>query len=260
MGDRVCAVSYNIRHDSFDDGTVWRNRRDTIARVIREADADVVGLQEAHGYQFGDLSDRLPSYTWTGVGERTGEFNPIGYRAARFNRLDSGVEWLSERPAEPESVGWDGAFARVLTGVTLRDRRTARVLAVFNTHFDHRGETARRESARLIRRRVDDLPPEVSAIVLGDFNVDEATPPYEVMVADTFDRPVVDARRVAVDNGRDPGTTRTSFDGLVPGRRIDHVFVTADLPVTRYAIPTTTLADGRFPSDHLPVVATVALD
>lgn len=254
MTDWARVMSYNIRHDSLDDGIEWRDRRDTVAGLIRDHEVDIVGLQEAHGEQFEDITARLPGFEWVGTGDRTGEFNPIGYHRARFTLCASEVAWLSEQPNEPESVGWDAAFARVVTIAKLRDTHTGSAYGILNTHFDHHGARARLESARLLRRRIDELDGNIPAVALGDFNDDASTPAYAAMVSDGFDREVADARTVAAVNTPDPGTTRTSFDALLPGRHIDHVFVTPNLDVSKYAILTTTAVNGQFPSDHLPVL------
>ena len=53
-----------------------------------------------------------------------------------------------------------------------------------NTHFDHRGRTARLESAQLIRQFVNKLPFEPQFIVVtGDFNAAESSPPYQALFA-----------------------------------------------------------------------------
>lgn len=254
MTDWVRVMTYNIRHDSLDEEIDWRDRRDTIADLIRAHDVDVVGLQEANGAQFEDLSDRLSMFEWVGAGDRTGEFNPIGYRPARFTLRESDVAWLSERPGEPETVGWDAAFARVVTIAVLSDADAASTYGILNTHFDHHGSTARLESARLLRRRIDALDSSIPAVALGDFNDDDTTPAYAAMISDGFDREIADARTIASVTAPDPGTTRTSFDALLPGRHIDHIFVTPDLDISKYAVLTTTHRNGQFPSDHLPVL------
>lgn len=47
-------------------------------------------------------------------------------------------------------VGWDAALTRIATWVKLQDKKTGQILMVVNTHFDHIGTEARRNSALLI--------------------------------------------------------------------------------------------------------------
>ena len=43
----IKAISYNIRYNNPEDGlNVWENRRETVASLLKEENADFVGLQE----------------------------------------------------------------------------------------------------------------------------------------------------------------------------------------------------------------------
>src|SRR3546814_18126337 len=75
----------------------------------------------------------------------------LGYRPDRFSLLGSGTFWLSPTPDTP-SKGWDAALPRIATWARLKDRSAAQNFLVVNTHFDHIGEVARVESAKMIRR------------------------------------------------------------------------------------------------------------
>jgi endonuclease/exonuclease/phosphatase family metal-dependent hydrolase len=248
-------LSYNVRHQVLDDGpNRWRRRRDAVVDRLRAVSPDIIGLQESAGAQQRDI-ERALDYRWYGVTEdlESGEHNPIGI-GPRFVAHDAHTTWLSPTP-DVQSVGWDGAYPRVLTQGLLEDTGTGRSLAVYNTHFDHKGPEARTRSARRIRERVDSLPADTDAVVLGDFNCCPGSKPYGILSAADGRRRLRDARTVAatVDG---PTTTVTDFEALDPDRRLDHVFVTPGLSVESYRIDGHT-ADGRYPSDHLPVVAEV---
>ena len=53
-----------------------------------------------------------------------------------------------------------------------------------------------------------------------------------------------------------PTSTWTAFRAIEPGRRIDFVLVSAPVTVLSHGI-LPDFWDGRFPSDHLPVLASV---
>jgi endonuclease/exonuclease/phosphatase family metal-dependent hydrolase len=248
-------VSYNVRHRVLDDGpNAWRHRCDDVFDLLRTVSPDIVGLQESTGEQQRDI-ERALDYQWYGVADEpgSGEHNPVGV-GSRFVFRDANTEWLSPTP-DIQSAGWDAEYPRVLTRVLLEDTPTDRSLAVYNAHFDHRGPEARRRSARRIRERVAALPDDTDAVVLGDFNCRPGSRPYEVLSADDSEGQLQDARAVAatVDG---PTTTVTDFETLDRGRRLDHVFVTSGLSVDSYRIDDYA-ANGRHPSDHLPVVARV---
>lgn len=247
--------SYNVRHRLLDDGpNAWRHRREDVFDLLRDVSPDIVGLQESTGEQQHDI-ERALDYRWYGVADEpgSGEHNPIGV-GSRFVPHEANTEWLSPTP-DVQSAGWDAEYPRVLTRVLLGDTQTDRSLVVYNAHFDHRGPEARRHSARLIRERIASLPADTDAVVLGDLNCRPGSRPYEILSADDSERQLRDARAVAatVDG---PTTTVTDFETLDRGRRLDYVFVTSGLSVGSYRIDDYT-ANGRHPSDHLPVVARV---
>ena len=247
------AVSYNIRHATLDEGRdAWPRRKAAVFGLLADLDPDVLGLQESTGDQHAEVQERLPGYEWAGVGDPgSGAHNPVGVRD-RFALREAETAWLSETPAVQGSVGWDASFARVVTRLRLRDTATGRGLAVFNTHFDHEGPTARAESARLLRERVDAL--DCEAVVLGDFNARPGSQPHDVLTGDGYDRPLADARdRAATVEG--PETTVTDFESPDSGRELDHVFVTDGLAVDRYRVCDRAREGGRYPSDHLPLFA-----
>lgn len=66
--------------------------------------------------------------------------------------------------------------------------------------------------------------------------------------------PLTDARSRATHR-HGPTSTYTGFEAPDPGRVIDHVLVTPEVAVRAYAVATDRGPDGRYPSDHLPVVA-----
>lgn len=253
-------MTYNVRHEIDGGRDAWDRRRDAIASTIRTCAPDVVGLQETAVSQLSDLRARLSAYEWDGCGEpQFGANNPVGV-ADTVESVATELTWLSETPRTPGSNGWDGAFPRVLTEATLdlgTHGGSPRVLTVFNTHFDHRGENARRESARLIRRRIDELPSRRPVVLVGDFNVADGSPVERILTDGGYDRSLDDAWRIA-DDVRGPDTTFTDFTSIRPGRRLDRVFVTDDIEVLTARTLTNRL-DGAFLSDHLPVCVDVDL-
>ena len=255
-------MTFNLRLDLASDGpNAWPFRRDWVAALVRFHAADVLGVQEALAPMLGDLDARLPGFSRVGVGRADGrsggEFSAIFYRTERLALLGTGTFWLSPTPEVPGSKGWDAAIERVATWARFRDRRTGCVYVHLNTHFDHIGEQARQESARLIRRRLTALASDVPAIVTGDLNTDPQSVAYRIFVHDTIAgalAPLRDGFVVSRDPHYGPTSTWTAFKAIEPGRRIDYVLVSPSVDVLSHAILPDSW-DGRFPSDHLPVIA-----
>ena len=257
-------MTFNIRYDTpSDSGNAWPNRKDWVASLVKFHEADVVGVQEALAHMLGDLDVRLPGFARVGVGRadgRTkGEFSAILYRTDRLALLDSGTFWLSPTPETVGSKGWDAAIERVATWARFRDRATGCSHVHLNTHFDHMGEQARQESARLIRRRLASIAGDLPIVLTGDLNAVPTSVAYRTLTRDTIAgavAPLADAFATSRAGHYGPTSTWTAFRAIEPGRRIDYVLVSAPVTVLTHGILPDSW-DGRFPSDHLPVLASV---
>lgn len=257
-------MTYNIRFDNPADGVhAWPNRKELVASVIRFHKADIIGVQEALEYQIQDLMELLPGYDWVGVGRNEdggGEFSAILYRSSVVAVKAAQTFWLSESPDEPGSKSWDSSLPRIATWAHFVTSSDGRELFVLNTHFDHRGEQARLESARLLKEQVSKLANGLPVIVMGDLNATSEQPPL-VLLSDT---PLSDGRSLrdgfvhSIVPHHGPASTWTGFTKIEADRRIDYIFASEDLPIHYHAILTDKLED-RYPSDHLPVLVEVEL-
>jgi endonuclease/exonuclease/phosphatase family metal-dependent hydrolase len=260
--DALRVMSFNLRYDNPGDGlNRWSNRKDRVAALIRYHGADVIGVQEALLGQLVDLETRLPGFARVGVGrsdgKTAGEFSAILYRTDRFTLDDSGTFWLSPTPETPGSKGWDTAIERIATWARFRDRVTGCQWLHLNTHFDHVGQVARAESARLIRRRLSTLAAGRPVVVTGDLNTEPTDEPYRVLTRDAIDQaiaPLTDAYVSSRTGSYGPSGTWNAFTAIEAGRRIDYVLVSEPVVVYQHAILSDRW-DDRFPSDHLPVIA-----
>lgn len=188
---RCCTFNIRLKNDGDDKaGFGWNVRRDRVANYIREKAIDVVGMQEVLHPQLLDLLERLPQYDYVGVGRADGkirgEYSPIFFLKDKFEVLDKGNFWLSETPDVPGSKGWDAAIERIASYAKLKDKATGKIFMAVNTHFDHVGVMARRESAKLIMRKIQEIVGNRPAVVTGDFNVTEDDEAYVTMTTDAF--------------------------------------------------------------------------
>ncbi len=263
----IRVMSFNIRFANPQDGVdYWPNRKEMVASMIRFNGADIIGLQEAMRSQLDDLEELLPGYAWYGLCRTDGsvdpepdnEFSAILYHRGRFELLDSATFWLSEKPEEVGSKGWDAALPRITSWVKMGDKQSGKEFFHFNTHFDHRGERARAESARLLVERISQIAPESPAILTGDFNCVPTDEPYRILTAKGSG--LADAIFLSGMPHHGPLSTWSGFQfpGM-PGRRIDYIFVNDKVKVYKHAILSDSWS-GRFPSDHLPVLAEVGLE
>ena len=267
MPNPLRLITYNIRYDNPADGdNSWQHRRAAVAALLHHYTPDLIGLQEVLKLQLEDLAAALTEFAWVGVGredgETKGEYTPIFYRRDRFDLLASDTFWLSSTPAQPGSFGWDAACVRIATWARLQDKTSGATLLLLNTHFDHRGQQAQAESARLLRAFVNAQPEPLPTLITGDFNCTAHSLAYQLLTAatDAAGLPLVDSHRHSQQPPSGPtGTFNTNFADPLH-EKIDFVFVwpSATFQIQQHTI----LADqaqGRYPSDHLPILVELAL-
>lgn len=261
-------MSFNIRVNLPSDGeNAWPHRKEMVASTIQYHDPDMIGVQEARIEQVQDLADRLPDYSWFGVGRddgsMAGEFMAIFYRTDRFHLLEDSTFWLSQTPHKP-GLGWDAAYIRTVTSGKFKDLRSNKVFYLLNTHFDNKGEIARVNSAHQILDYVNTLEKNTPVLVTGDFNATPDSQPYRVLTGDDEGRDrlsLIDAIEISELRHHGPTGTFSGFDiTSLAGdlRRIDYIFVSEGVAVEKHATLSDSF-DGRLPSDHLPIVADIIL-
>jgi len=253
-------ITFNIRMNTSSDGiNAWPNRIEMVTGLLKFHEPDIFGLQEALYNQIEDIQKNLPEYEWFGVGrddgEKAGEFSPLFFNKTKFILIENGTFWLSPTPEKP-SKGWDAALNRIVTWGRFKSKVTGNQFLFFNTHFDHKGVEARKNSASLIRKKIEEMTKDknLPVILTGDFNL---TPDQEPI--SLIKKYLSDSREVTEQPPYGPVGTFNSFDWNAPMEgRIDYIFVQGEIKVLKYAVITDS-KEKRWPSDHLPVFAKVQL-
>jgi endonuclease/exonuclease/phosphatase family metal-dependent hydrolase len=258
----IALVSLNIRCAPSHDGTnSWPYRREWVPTYVRDLDADVLGLQEAFDEQVRAIHAGLPGHDRVGVGRddgvRAGEYCAIFYRADRFALQSEGTFWFSDTPDVAGSRTWGTHHNRICTWALLTDRHTGRSLRICNLHLDHEVELARFKSVHLLGDYLSGWNSVSPVVIMGDFNVDEDDRVVRYLqdrepdgLVDTFRAVHPDDTAVATYHG---------FTGGESGAKIDYILATRDMAVLDASIIRTS-RDGRYPSDHFPVAARIALN
>lgn len=249
-------ITYNIRMNTPDDGVnAWPLRKDKVAGLLNFHQADIFNVQEALPEQMDDLVNSFPGFDHVGVGrddgKRAGEHMSIFFRKERFEKLTDGMFWLSETPSKP-GLGWDALCNRTLTWIKLKDKVTKKSFYIFDTHFDHRGNKAREESAKLILKSIKEINKENLPLILtGDFNLTKKALPIQLILKELYD-----AKDKSMSPPYGPDGTSGGFDVKLMPRTIDFVFINEKVEVVRHGVLTDSF--GLFyPSDHLPVLVEV---
>ena len=254
-------MTYNIRLDIASDGpNAWPHRRQWVADQIRWLRPDVFGMQEVVPGQKADLAADLPRYRFFGEGrdaKGAGEASPIAFDKQRFDFIEGGTFWLSPTP-EVSSKGWDAAFPRVVTWARLKIAGARQVVLAVNTHWDHIGLEARRQSAAQMRAWLDKNARRCDRVlVFGDFNSELDSEQMQVLVKG--ETGLRDSRALSKSPPFGPAGT---FNGFNPAPTastiIDHILLGDGIEVERYAVFAQVI-EGRVPSDHFPVLVDLSL-
>lgn len=251
---KVRWATFNIRLDTpVDSLNRWGYRMERAAQFIKDAQLDVVGTQEVLHSQFEDLKRMLPEFEGVGVarddGKTKGEYSSVFYRKDVFDALDSGTFWLSEYPDSVGLKGWDAACVRVATWAKLQHKETGKIVMAVNTHFDHVGVEARKQSALLIIRKIKEIVGDRAAVLTGDFNVTDQSDAYQTITTNEF--VLKDAHKIAEKvSGVNYTFHNFTRQPLEKRSKIDFIFVTPHIRVLSSDIPQE--VEGALLSDHNP--------
>ena len=251
--EELKVMSYNIRMGIAKDGTnSWEFRCPATIAMLKDQQPDIFGVQEAFEFQIKFIEEYCRNYRSVGVGrddgKKKGEYMSIFWNKKRIKLIKWGTFWLSETPDEP-SKGWDAYCRRTATWALMKDKKTGRKFYYVNTHLDHKGVEARRNSLKLIVDRIESINPQGYPMVLtGDFNIK----PDNKALTD-LDARMQSARKVA--SATDSKNTFNGWSIKPSDKIIDYIYITGFSACPEYQTVTKKYADRPFISDHYPIFA-----
>ncbi|KAG7663113.1 uncharacterized protein J8A68_003385 [[Candida] subhashii] len=250
--------THNIRQDAknrMENERTWPERMPGVVRLIRyvsSSNPTLVGLQEVKNNQLNDIMRELGrEWTYFGVGrddgKKKGEYSPILFKNSDFELLSGKTYWLSDTP-DRVSKGWDAAFERIVTKVSMRHRQSGKVINFFNTHYDHRGKVAREKSSFQIL----DLMKKSQGInvLAGDFNSEPKHEAYK-----TLEKSLIESSKGC----RQRAGFEHTVTGFTLGKKessIDFIWVTPNIPILYHEVLDQTYGNYLC-SDHRPVRAII---
>lgn len=260
ISHEISVMSYNIRYGTADDGeNHWEKRKNKVADLINYYAPDFIGMQEAQRFQQEFLLGQLPQYASIGkprTNDENAEYSNIFYNKNRFELIQQRTFWLSPTP-DTISTGWDAALPRIATYGLFRSLESKRFVWVMNAHFDHVGSQARLESARLIIATIATLKKinNCEVIFTGDLNARPEEAPVTYLSEN-----LSEARSHCQTKPYGEQDTWNGFNFKEkPNGQIDYIFIddTKVMQVSKY-ITIDDFYDFKYPSDHLPVMATLS--
>ncbi|GAA4790934.1 hypothetical protein GCM10023231_18560 [Olivibacter ginsenosidimutans] len=238
-GNPFKVLSFNIRHNADGDPQSLDERKGNIRQIIVDNTPDVFGLQEFSDNFFEDwfraqMADLdYGEYYDTSI---TGSPKTIFFKNSRFTLQRSGTARLGA-----------AGTTNTATWVVLKDKITANSYFISNSHWQYDSQPKRIENSNALAEMVkqentDKLP----IIVFGDLNAKPGTTEIKSLQSALG---VVDAL-----GDRDGDLTFHGWDAT-GNSKIDWIMSDRSMAFTSSKVITTSY-NGKWPSDHWPVVAT----
>ncbi len=250
------AATFNVRVDVDKSPYTWAERLPRCREIIQKNNIDILGLQEPRIEQLESLVENS-AYDYIGGGredfKRKGEFSCILYRRSRFTCLQSGTFGLSETPDQPGVRSWGSACPRIATWGLFRDKATGKEFIYYNTHLDHRSELARCEGIRQLVAHAKKYATGKPIMISGDFNAYPDSETYR-----TAQSLLRDSNTISLTPHTGPANTFHNWGKGKATRPIDFIFVSDEFQVQSHRTDDR-LVDGKYASDHFPVVVTLTL-
>lgn len=253
-------MTFNLRSDSiFDIKNRWEKRKNLVSETVMNYLPDVLGVQELTPLMFLDLKKSITGYESVGMArskrffpEKNDLFVKNGFNIKKYETF-----WLSKKPQLQGSSVWYSLYPRICT--TALVEKDGFSFRVYNTHLDCILSQAREYGIKKILDYIEVQYEKEKApiILMGDFN---ATPSSRV-IKNLVDGKYIGRRFVAVQEGHADlynHTTMSMFKGREQGAHIDYIFVSEEFKIEDVKIIDYS-KEGKYPSDHYPLLADVEL-
>lgn len=255
----LTVATFNLRMDTpKDSADAWPNRKEMVKGLIRFHDFDIFGTQEGFKHQLDGILE-LGNYSYIGVGrddgKEAGEHSAIFYKKDKYQVLESGDFWYSETPNVP-GKGWDAKCCnRICTWGKFKEVVSGKIFYFFNSHYDHQGKVARKESSFLLLKKIKEIAGNQNIVIAtGDFNARPDDEPIQILAKDGLLKDsytLTQQPPYGTEGTTNSFNTQSSMKG-----RIDYIWVTEGVTVRKYAV-LNEQQYGHFPSDHFPVMTQI---
>nr|BDT26830.1 endonuclease/exonuclease/phosphatase family protein [Bacteriovorax sp. HI3] len=250
-------LSSNIRFSNPADGVHnWEARMPLLVKLYQDFKPDILGTQEGRIGQLKELDDALPELVlvdshrnW--IDERMYPCLFVNPKTVKVEK--SGDIWLSETPHTPGSSSFQSMFPRLCTWADVTFLENGHQMIIINTHLDHvKSETRQQQIEVLIKEIKSQSSREV--IIMGDFNESPTTALQDTLVKSFNLKDPWKEKKLPEE------TSHHSFlgDKMPEGDRIDWILIPKSFSCEDIRLVKTTSAEGLFPSDHYPLLATVS--
>ncbi|MBE6063696.1 MAG: endonuclease/exonuclease/phosphatase family protein [Clostridium butyricum] len=253
-------MTFNLRCDFIlDFNNRWKVRKDIAINLINNHECDIIGVQETTKKMHDYLAENLLNYNIVGEPRSkdiSDERNDILINK-KFRIEKCKTFWLSDTPEKVGSSKWYSLYPRICTTAVINIGNDK--IRVCNSHLDCFLPKAREFGLKKLIEiiRIEQQKEELPVIIMGDFN---ATPNSRLI--QNFKNGVYTNKKMIAVQDFDSSIynerTRGDFRGRKRGFHIDYIFVSEDFEVFDVQIVKYN-ENGRYPSDHYPVIAEIGL-
>ena len=276
-GENLKVMSFNIRFNNPKDtaDNSWEARKMPCAKMFREVQPDVIGMQEPRGdKQITDIKAMLADYTSIETVVPEG-FNVdkagrimLFFKTDKFRLKKHGQFWLNNdtsKPA-PSFETTDKNNLRAALWMKMQDKASGKVFYFVTTHFPYKqsaaDNTAREKCSALIVSQMKKIAGEKATVfVTGDLNSSFDPEDSHRLSIRPFYEWMNTAREMARQtdasstfNGFKVQSSKFKAETDTKPKVLDHIFYRNAEPQTFKVINDTTFG-VRLISDHYPIVS-----
>ncbi len=289
----LTVMSYNVEVYDDDDGWDGRDPEKAIETMLAYS-PDILGLQEVNqiveknwlGVTTRDdgWDDYLPTLTEHGYTRLTGNYtgaynfekNEIFYKTAKFTKLAEGTKTFKQTAIDlsvPNDENADQSLddsERIFHYAALQEISTGKKVLVVSAHLHYGGTGSGHEEDDKVRRY------EVRTLVAW-LETQRATYPNQIVTGDMNAHYLSGTGKPAMDIYKDAGFSITRETAAIKGDTggtlansrntrpewiFDYILTKGDLSALSYTAIDNKIDNGgtTYPSDHLPVMATILFD
>lgn len=247
---KLRTMGFNVRYTDDPDGHSVAERAPRIFSIIEDYDPDIICFQEVTPLWIKPLRELDEKYEHVILFRdvRNLEGAPVFWNKERFEYVSCRQFWLNETPDRPNLLSWGSSHYRHCVRVTLRDKKSGRLIHAHSSHFDFPVE-AQVNSAKVMIDQVKALGEGEIAICIADYNFAPDSPGDKEMK--TFFREV---RQEIAPESKQATFCNYQLVGDKPGWIIDHCFYSGKgIDAIDYEV-ITKVFDGKFASDHFGMI------
>ena len=247
-------MATRFNHKNTGGALPWSVRSPEIRERITEYSPDLIGFQETHTDK--DISTIISNENYSLVTYHMGGFQygdaALAFNKHKFDLMDKGQLWLSNKPNLPMSFGFRTlSVFRYVNWAILKEKSTNFSFMFVNTHFDNSGVN-KDPSALLFNAHIVALSKDIPMIVTGDFNTTAQDKRYRQLVGDDHNLP-------HLQNTFDLINHETVDSQSHPNSLSDHIFTGGPCKAhtDNWFIDHRPLKNGQRMSDHLPILTKI---